>query len=355
MEKVKATVKNQISYINSIKGFGIWLVVLGHLLDAGMLLKTFIYGFHMPLFFSVYGMTYKRPSDSGALFHRIIKRFLSYSVTYLIWALIYCQFTLKNFALVLFGTNASLISAESSGVLWFLPCYFIASVVFEIIMFLFSDKKGGWLITGVIFALLAALGYLLSVHTLISYRWPWGADIAFTASLFVWIGYIVKNYLLPKIKDNALIKCIIGVVCFGGCFLSLLVRNTNAGYIRMASADYGNYILFLITAVCGILFSFILINFIDGKSKFASAVLSKLGMYSLVIMVLQRDFTNLYQSHIPASLDNTFIAIIFSVFCTALCFVLSYIISKLLPPFAGKYQMNISNLNFNAHSDASDE
>lgn len=92
--------KKRLNYIDSIKGFGIWLVVLGHLLDPGNYLKSYIYGFHMPLFFSVYGMTYKCPESVSSLAKRIIKRFFSYGVTYFIWALIYCQFNIRNFCLL---------------------------------------------------------------------------------------------------------------------------------------------------------------------------------------------------------------------------------------------------------------
>lgn len=71
-------------YVDGIKGFGIWLIVLGHMLLPQNLFKRYTYGFHVPVFFSVYGMTYTPPENFKELFQRIVKRFFSYGVTYII-------------------------------------------------------------------------------------------------------------------------------------------------------------------------------------------------------------------------------------------------------------------------------
>lgn len=331
--------KKRLNYIDSIKGFGIWLVVLGHLLDPGNYLKSYIYGFHMPLFFSVYGMTYKCPESVSSLAKRIIKRFFSYGVTYFIWALIYCQFNIRNFLLVMWGTNDSLIYAKSSGVLWFLPCYFISCVIFEIVMFFFINKKNGIFITFGLFSFFAIAGCLLGIPNFISYRLPWGIDIALIASLFLWFGYFFKNIFLPMVLKKKAAGFILIPVCAVVCVLSIFVKTQN-GYVRMASGDYGNFPVFLLTAISGSLFISLIIFFLD-KISIVSKVLSSLGQYSLVIMVLQRDVTNFYQSYIPSKYDLTIVAVICSVIITALLYVASYIISNLLPFMAGKYK-NIS-------------
>lgn len=48
--------KDRISWIESLKGIGIILVVLGHTFWGG---TKVIYAFHMPLFFFVSGMLFK--------------------------------------------------------------------------------------------------------------------------------------------------------------------------------------------------------------------------------------------------------------------------------------------------------
>lgn len=43
--------KVHLDYVDCAKGLLIFLVVIGHLFDADMPIKNFIYGFHMPAFF----------------------------------------------------------------------------------------------------------------------------------------------------------------------------------------------------------------------------------------------------------------------------------------------------------------
>lgn len=327
--------ENRSKYIDGIKGFGIWLVVLGHLLDPGNNLKSYIYGFHMPLFFSVYGMTYKCPKNIRALTERIVKRFFSYGITYLIWAFIYCQLDIRNVLLILWGTNGSLISAGSSGVLWFLPCYFISCVIFEIIMFFFIQKEKGTFITFVFFLVIAIAGCFLGMVDFNGYRLPWGIDISFVASLFLWFGYFLKNIFLPRIANKKVMTFISIFVCGAVCLLAIFEK-TQSGYIRMASADYGNIPVFFLVAICGTVFSYLIIFYID-KISFASRILSVVGKYSLIIMVLQRDVTNFYQYHIPTKYDLTVVAILSSLIITGILYVVSYIISNILPFLAGKY------------------
>lgn len=45
---------NRLAYMDFLKGLGIFFMVLGHA-SALQLLKVWIYGFHMPLFFYIGG------------------------------------------------------------------------------------------------------------------------------------------------------------------------------------------------------------------------------------------------------------------------------------------------------------
>lgn len=242
---------------------------------------------------------------------------------------------IRNLLLVIWGANGSLIGAESSGVLWFLPCYFLSVAVFEIVMFLFFKKKNGMWIAFAVFIVLAIGGYFIGTIEITSYRWPWSADIALVASLFLWFGYFIHHFLQKKILKRRVYIFVVILLCAAICALSGLIK-TKSGYIRMASADYGIFPLFILIALSGILFSFLLIYYLD-KIGFVSKILSGIGKYSLIIMVLQRDVTNFYQAHIPEQYDLTVIAVISSVIITAILYMISYIISNILPFMAGKY------------------
>lgn len=62
-------------------------------------------------------------------------------VPYVLWALIYAKISFKNLLLIAYGTNETIISAGSSGVLWFLPVYFVATILFEIVMYVSKKNK----------------------------------------------------------------------------------------------------------------------------------------------------------------------------------------------------------------------
>lgn len=89
--------KKRLEYIDIARGIGIVLVVLGHCLsqlDGG--LRTFIYSFHMPLFFALAGMTHKtiecsdiRKCVLGLLEKRkaIFRYYILFNGLYLAWDL----------------------------------------------------------------------------------------------------------------------------------------------------------------------------------------------------------------------------------------------------------------------------
>ena len=89
--------KKRLEYIDIARGIGIVLVVLGHCLSQlDGSLRTFIYSFHMPLFFTLAGMTHKTTECSdirkcvlGLLKKRkaIFRYYILFNGLYLAWDL----------------------------------------------------------------------------------------------------------------------------------------------------------------------------------------------------------------------------------------------------------------------------
>ena len=162
--------KERLVWIDDLKGFAILLVVAGHVLatvkslnsgSAHMLLdglQDFIYLFHVPLFFSLAGLTFSIRGIGFCAFAK--KRFLRLMVPYFFWgvfcALLYVLFgqgvvsDIKDVSLseefsrkVLQGKwwvpFVSIIHAGGwpdhngfcfNGVLWFLPVLFVAELIY---------------------------------------------------------------------------------------------------------------------------------------------------------------------------------------------------------------------------------
>ena len=60
-------VRQRIDWIDTAKGLCLILVIVGHTLPYGNLMRNFIFSFHMPAFFFLSGMTFRPEKYSSCL------------------------------------------------------------------------------------------------------------------------------------------------------------------------------------------------------------------------------------------------------------------------------------------------
>lgn len=128
--------KQRLEYIDILRGFAIFLVVLGHVLEHAGLKDGFvfhlIYSFHMPLFICISGFVTAYVYHSRLFIDNIYKtgwrfmlrKFNAIMVPYLLWSLVVSPFFFRTYhAPVHFERiiRAALIENTSY---WFLPCLF---------------------------------------------------------------------------------------------------------------------------------------------------------------------------------------------------------------------------------------
>lgn len=140
--------KKRLDYLDMVKGFGIFLVVLGHMEDIATSTRVWISSVHMPLFFIVTGilMAVKNEPERdfkelvGRKFRGIIIPYLWFSLSYFIIDIANC-WIIKNIDFRTFIVDTvSSITFYGQSVLWFLPAIFLASIGFLYIKNHFSDK-----------------------------------------------------------------------------------------------------------------------------------------------------------------------------------------------------------------------
>lgn len=144
----------RIRWIDVAKGYGIFLIVLGHILTTGTL-RRLIFAFHVPLFFILSGLTL----NTNIRFKNfLVKKFKSLMIPY---------FTFSVISIVLFSFMIKLMPSlsEQSGFfnqlfvvlygnsrpdimkwntpLWFLPCLFAVLVVVYVIERSMQNNVGG--------------------------------------------------------------------------------------------------------------------------------------------------------------------------------------------------------------------
>lgn len=87
----------RVEFLDVIKGFGILLLLLSHSISGESLLKTWIFSFHMPLFFwcSGYLIAIKYPNGKelqGKLGRLLAKKALSILIPYIVFSLLIVVF-----------------------------------------------------------------------------------------------------------------------------------------------------------------------------------------------------------------------------------------------------------------------
>lgn len=157
--------QKRLDYLDMVKGFGIFLVVLGHMEDISTATRVWISSVHMPLFFVVTGilMAVKNEPDRFELKEIVYKKYRGVIIPYLWFSLSYfiidianC-WIIKNIDLRTFIVDTvSSATFYGQSVLWFLPAMFLASVGFVILKKKLPDK-----ITVVLIYIFAIFAYVI--------------------------------------------------------------------------------------------------------------------------------------------------------------------------------------------------
>lgn len=125
----------RIDVYDIAKGIGILLVVVGHNMNTTVALRTYLYSFHMPLFFILSGLVMKEKSECGILAEMRGERKLV--VNYAVYSLIYITFCfLVNFLILhnigLSGVITSVvetITLYGISVLWFISTLLLSKIL----------------------------------------------------------------------------------------------------------------------------------------------------------------------------------------------------------------------------------
>ena len=112
-------------------------------------------------------------------------------IPYFIFALIFCFGSngLSDWGYILYGSRNTLFLAKSFTPLWFLPCFFIATIVFRTI----SNCCNVW-VSRVICVILGIIGFgMQHFKPLLSYGFPFSIDVSFVGVLLMAVGCEIKN------------------------------------------------------------------------------------------------------------------------------------------------------------------
>lgn len=274
----------RIEWIDICKGLGILTVILGH----KAIMFSYIYSFHMPLFFLISGylFSYKKYKSLNEF---IIAKAKTLLVPYLIFSLISIfimfmrsgaggiteTFSWAQCFREMILSKRNVISYNGS--LWFLTSLFTVEILFYILT---KYVKKDIIITLVVL-LLGYIGCTIlqapaSAHTL-----PWSLDASMYYIVFFAVGYFMK---LGKLKiPNKFRFCAFIMCLFISTSLIFNWDTINLVFANRLGLPGGLYILFkeICISISGV-YTAIYISKRLGKSK----KLSYIGKNSLIIFAL---------------------------------------------------------------------
>ncbi|MDO6759667.1 acyltransferase family protein [Tamlana sp. 2_MG-2023] len=236
-------------WVDRARGLGIFLVIYGHNFPF---LESYIYSFHVPLFFFIAGIFHPKERRS----EHIVKRAKTILIPYFIWSFLLYIFWLiigrhvgesSHIDLDPFDGLIGVFYAQGDvsfmdwGIpMWFLPSIFLTFAIFYICQF-FKEIKSQLLLVGI----LITVGFLYPIY--FEFKLPWSLDVSLVSLIFYVPGFLLKRKLLefkPKKKT--------GVVTF--CFFLLTFIAFFNTKVDMYRSIYGSIPLFIFNGFIGVFF-----------------------------------------------------------------------------------------------------
>ncbi|MCQ2420445.1 MAG: acyltransferase family protein [Clostridia bacterium] len=292
--------KDRIPYFDLCKGILIILVVFGHVIPETSPMHIWLYSWHMPAFFIVSGMLLSQTSfgirpllgTQGVFWGRMRKLMFPYVVYSAL--LLLARWAGHGFSSeVLRWQLIDLFSLCGIGATWFLPCLFIAQMLYHIVERISSLPKNRFFRCTVKY-LMCCLLFLLTVLCerrtsvfLVLFR-------SFAAVFFFGIGLLLQPVIQKMQAKSTPSVCLCTAVCT--LFSLLLYIETGKNDASMNVLRYSNPFLFIMNGVLGttsVLLLAIVLERLCPKTLlrpvlfFGKETLVILGTHQLLMLLLQ--------------------------------------------------------------------
>lgn len=208
IQQIQASTKPKVVWVDNLKVFGIIAVILGHMNSP---YGTFIYSWHMPLFFMLSGFFLRTDEALTAFVRRSFKRLM---VPYFIFALIGLGVEITkrhflgrdslnlwlNFKAIAYHMTMQSLADQYGFVLWFLPALFAGRIMVYLII---KHLRAPYVQTiGII------MGFCASFYL----NLPFGLSNGLNAALFIFSGYYFYKYALNNSYCNLLAVVVIAII-----------------------------------------------------------------------------------------------------------------------------------------------
>ena len=240
--------KKRIEIIDVAKCVAIFMVILGHTAsndeitgaNPAMFVKI-LYSIHMPLFFFLSGLSIPpKPLKNWEEWRFFLRKtVLTIAIPYLIWALVFCNFSFESLGWILYGSWSALGKTGTVTSLWYLSCLFFARIIVQLIIAPVSrlSQNGSRLV----YLIPAAACLVISViFPDIEIGYPWCFNVAFAAAGFILLGMAVKNGVIELAVQKGWVLLTLLAASAAVYILMVYLRGDSFSVLLMCKGSYGN-------------------------------------------------------------------------------------------------------------------
>lgn len=266
------------------------------------ILQTYIYQFHMPLFFFISGFLYNNRTNLIELVKNKSKQLLVPYVTYLILIYSIQQYEYFKTSPVTSREIIMLVSRFFLGGRW-LSSYttvfwFITSLFFTQIIFHFLINKLQASLLKVFSIICLTFAYLNAIY-LPNLRFPWAINSVLIAIPIFYCGYLYKNMVVTF--NSILLSVLLSI------FGIILIYRGYENYLDIKNTFYGIPLVTLISCI-SMIFLILYISDLFSKVLYLSGALREVGECSLVIMYLHQPIQILINQYLTTNKVIIFVA-----------------------------------------------
>ena len=283
--------KVRVDYLDLCRGIAISLIVIGHFI-SNTVIQEWIYSFHVPVFFIISGFILKISNVNKInLKQYISKRIRKLIVPYYFFSIINTipLVIVKHFEKEYLIDNVfNILILNGFGALWFLPCLFIAELLFIILEKNLNSK--------LIKAFFIIIMFMLTLKLQKSNN-SWFYIIigrSIIALIYVYIGYYIYRYI-RKVKVT-----FINIVIL---FLINFTLSQINGMVELYHLKFNNIFIYFSAAITGSIALIMLsikfnnINIINYWGKNSLIIMSTHQfIINIIVVLLRRDITNFIQA-----------------------------------------------------------
>ena len=244
----------RLDYIDIMKGFAIASVVTMHVSSPvePAAISKFVSSFAMQLFFMAAGMVSHSPEGYALenIRQNVRRKFLSLMVPYFIWCLILTPPSVANIGKMLYGSFDGLLTINPFVVhLWFLPSFFLASIMLNALLNLFARATNRYLLP-ILTLTTFVIGFVLPK---IPTGYPWGVNLSFVALGFMLSGFCGKEFILRMNSKSVLVQIAFVLVSAAVLAVGNLYGIKDVWFISMCSTEFGPVGWFWLNGLAGII------------------------------------------------------------------------------------------------------